>query len=154
LCIVLIPVEKKSCHNRQGFFIREYLNLNSYITFEDQNEPPRGKPLPDPTRDGYTFTGWFTGEAADSDDWSFSGDTVRANMTLYVRRTLATPPVTELVNFDSGAGHSWKARPRQEGGTIGLACKSGPPKIHRKNNHTLWPIFPLTKSQKSFKFEL
>ena len=36
----------------------------------------------DPTRGGYTFTGWFTDEAA-TRKWSFESDTVNGNITLY-----------------------------------------------------------------------
>jgi uncharacterized repeat protein (TIGR02543 family) len=60
------------------------------------------KPSPDPTRDGYGFDGWFTGEAADAADWSFTGDTVSADITLYARWTPVR--VTVLVTFDSGGG--------------------------------------------------
>lgn len=40
----------------------------------------------DPTRKGYTFSGWYT-DAALTDAWDFSADTVTGNITLYAKWT-------------------------------------------------------------------
>ncbi|WP_337104180.1 InlB B-repeat-containing protein, partial [Paenibacillus sp. YIM B09110] len=56
----------------------------------------------DPTRDGYTFSGWYKDEGYAS-AWNFTTDTVSANTTLYAKWT-AVPVVTYTVTFDSKEG--------------------------------------------------
>ncbi|WP_138755500.1 InlB B-repeat-containing protein [Paenibacillus sinopodophylli] len=56
----------------------------------------------DPTRAGYTFSGWYKDEGYAS-AWNFSTDTVSANTTLYAKWT-AVPVSTYTVTFDSKEG--------------------------------------------------
>ncbi|MFC5470370.1 InlB B-repeat-containing protein [Cohnella suwonensis] len=56
----------------------------------------------DPTRAGYTFSGWYKDEGYVS-AWNFSTDTVSANTTLYAKWT-AVPVSTYTVTFDSKEG--------------------------------------------------
>ncbi|WP_337099389.1 InlB B-repeat-containing protein [Paenibacillus sp. YIM B09110] len=56
----------------------------------------------DPTRAGYTFTGWYR-EAGHVTSWRFGTDTVTANTTLYAKWT-AIPANTYTVTFDSQGG--------------------------------------------------
>jgi len=44
------------------------------------------KPAPDPTRNNYTFGGWYK-EAACTNAWNFETDTVTRNITLYAKWT-------------------------------------------------------------------
>jgi len=53
--------------------------------------------LPIPTKDGYAFQGWWTGETVN--DGQFSKTTpVTKNVTLYARWILDTAPIQELMN--------------------------------------------------------
>ncbi|WP_202915194.1 InlB B-repeat-containing protein, partial [Paenibacillus paridis] len=56
----------------------------------------------DPTRAGYTFSGWYKDEGYAS-AWNFLTDTVSANTTLYAKWT-AIPVSTYTVTFDSKEG--------------------------------------------------
>ncbi|WP_202556053.1 InlB B-repeat-containing protein, partial [Paenibacillus silvestris] len=51
----------------------------------------------DPTRAGYTFSGWYKDEGYAS-VWNFATDTVSANTTLYAKWT-AIPVATYTVTF-------------------------------------------------------
>jgi uncharacterized repeat protein (TIGR02543 family) len=89
------------------------------------------RPSPDPARDGYTFAGWFTGEAADADDWSFTGDTVTSDITLYARWK-PVPPDKVLVNFDSRGGTYVESQSVAKGATI-----AAPNPAPARNGYTL-----------------
>ena len=69
---------------------------------EDQQVPyPYGRakrPSPDPTRDGYQFDGWFTGNTA----YDFSKP-VTQNLTLTAKWTLKDPNNTWKINPDKGS---------------------------------------------------
>ena len=69
---------------------------------EDQQVPyPYGRakrPSPDPTRDGYQFDGWFTGQVA----YDFSKP-VTQNLTLTAKWTLKDPNNTWKINPDKGS---------------------------------------------------
>ncbi|MBR2339222.1 MAG: InlB B-repeat-containing protein [Clostridia bacterium] len=53
----------------------------------------------DPTRDGYTFDGWYNGE----EKWSFSAYYAEEDMTLTARWIIDNPPeIKHTVSFDSG----------------------------------------------------
>lgn len=54
----------------------------------------------DPTKDGYTFVGWFK-EPACQNAWSFENDTVTKNTTLYAKWTQITHEVTFQTNGGS-----------------------------------------------------
>ncbi len=56
----------------------------------------------DPTRDGYTFEGWFKDELF-ANPWDFAVDTVTANLTLYAKWA-EIPAVTYTVTFESNGG--------------------------------------------------
>ncbi|MDE7395673.1 MAG: InlB B-repeat-containing protein, partial [Clostridiales bacterium] len=58
----------------------------------------------DPTREGYTFGGWYK-EAACTTAWDFENDTITGNVTLYAKWTANAPVITEYtVTFDSQGG--------------------------------------------------
>ncbi len=59
----------------------------------------------DPTRSGYTFSGWYR-EPTLSTAWNFSSDRVTANITLYARWTSGN---NLTVSFDSNGGSSVSA---------------------------------------------
>jgi uncharacterized repeat protein (TIGR02543 family) len=60
------------------------------------------QPSPNPSRDGYTFSGWYR-EAAGTTAWIFTSDTVTANTPLYAKWKANTYTVTyhENANGDS-----------------------------------------------------
>jgi uncharacterized repeat protein (TIGR02543 family) len=61
------------------------------------------KPADDPTRDGYTFAGWFK-DAAFTGAWNFTTDVVTADTTLYARwidKGATTYAVTFISNGDT-----------------------------------------------------
>jgi len=57
------------------------------------------KPAPDPTRDGYTFGGWYK-EAACTNAWNFETDTVTRNTTLYAKWTSTVGGNDEIITTD------------------------------------------------------
>jgi len=60
----------------------------------------------DPTKDNYTFDGWFTDEACMT-AWNFDSSTVSGDLTLYAKWTEAQQPpapVSYTVTFDSQGG--------------------------------------------------
>jgi uncharacterized repeat protein (TIGR02543 family) len=59
-------------------------------------------PSPVPSRDDYTFDGWYTSPTG-GDAWDFAVDTVTAAITLYAQWT-AIPPNTWVVSFDADGG--------------------------------------------------
>jgi uncharacterized repeat protein (TIGR02543 family) len=61
------------------------------------------KPV-DPAKDGYLFDGWYK-EAALTNIWDFSSDTVSADMTLYAKWK-----ITYTVSFDSTGGSEAEAQ--------------------------------------------
>ncbi len=64
----------------------------------------------DPTRNGFTFGGWYT-DSTLSDAWNFGSETVSANMTLYAKWLCE-------VTFDSNGGSSVSSKYVTEGGTV------------------------------------
>lgn len=59
----------------------------------------------DPTRDGYTFTGWYMDESA-TQPWDFA-TAVSSNVTLYAGwQSRPVPAVTYTVTFDSRGGNT------------------------------------------------
>ena len=68
-----------------------------------------------PTKSGYTFSGWFLG----SNVWSFSTDTVNSNITLKAKWTENAPQLTSYtVIFDSDGGSKVSAQSIKAGGKI------------------------------------
>ncbi|MCL6664217.1 InlB B-repeat-containing protein [Paenibacillus amylolyticus] len=61
------------------------------------------EPNPAPTREGYTFAGWYTDATDPATQWNFSSNTVTGNMTLYAHWTVNNYTVTYDANY-SGAG--------------------------------------------------
>ncbi|MDR2445293.1 MAG: InlB B-repeat-containing protein [Spirochaetaceae bacterium] len=57
----------------------------------------------DPTRDGYSFSGWYK-EATLTSPWNFSSDTVSANTTLYASWTPTTYSI--MYHLDGGTNSS------------------------------------------------
>jgi uncharacterized repeat protein (TIGR02543 family) len=82
------------------------------------------KPSPDPARDGYAFAGWFAGEGEDAEDWSFTGDTVASNITLYARWK-PLPREKVLVNFNSRSETFVESQQVEKGSAI--AAPNPPP---------------------------
>ena len=67
-----------------------------------------------PTREGYTFTGWYTDEACQN-RYDF-GTTVTHNLTLFAGWEKITPtPVTHTVTFDSDGGTTYPAQTVDDG---------------------------------------
>ena len=77
---------------------------------EDQQVPyPYGRvkrPSPDPTRNGYQFDGWFTGNTA----YDFSTP-VTQNLTLTAKWTSKNPRTTWTISPDRGASSATKPQP-------------------------------------------
>src|SRR5690606_14062608 len=64
-----------------------------YHSFKVELDSPMLYPE-NPTKEGYTFTGWFVGET------QYTASTVSANaLTLYAKFTIASDNVTYLVRF-------------------------------------------------------
>ncbi|WP_339786469.1 InlB B-repeat-containing protein [Paenibacillus sp. FSL R7-0313] len=61
------------------------------------------EPNPAPTREGYTFAGWYTDATDPATQWNFSSNTVAGNVTLYAHWTVNNSTVTYDANY-SGAG--------------------------------------------------
>ena len=60
----------------------------------------------DPTRNGYTFNGWWTAQTGGS-QWNFNTDTVTAAVTLYARWT----PITYIISYDCEGGINNSSNP-------------------------------------------
>ena len=84
----------------------------SEIQMESYNEVAT-KPA-DPTRNGYTFDGWYCESTFDNPvDWTAG---ITRSMTLYAKWTsVETPVVTHTVTFDSNGGSSVPAQTVQDG---------------------------------------
>ena len=71
----------------------------------------------DPTREGYTFGGWFT-DAACTDGKEFNFETpITADVTLYAKWTLVVPAGSFTVTFDSQGGSAVDAQAVASGKT-------------------------------------
>ncbi|MDR2632837.1 MAG: InlB B-repeat-containing protein [Treponema sp.] len=64
-------------------------------------------PSPAPTKDGYTFVGWYKEEAL-TNVWNFSTDTVTGDITLYAKWEEGSPG-SFTVSFDSKGGSAVEA---------------------------------------------
>lgn len=75
----------------------------------------------DPTRTGYTFGGWYK-EAACTNQWNFTSDTVTSNITLYAKWTAngTTPPTPTkyTVTFDSQGGSTVESQSVEKDGKV------------------------------------
>lgn len=75
----------------------------------------------DPTRTGYTFGGWYK-EAACTNQWNFTSDTVTSNITLYAKWTVngTTPPTPTkyTVTFDSQGGSTVEPQSVEKDGKV------------------------------------
>lgn len=74
-----------------------------------------------PTRTGYTFGGWYK-EAACTNQWNFTSDTVTSNITLYAKWTAngTTPPTPTkyTVTFDSQGGSTVEPQSVEKDGKV------------------------------------
>jgi|GEM_PF-4988004 len=61
------------------------------------------EPNPAPTREDYTFAGWYTDPTDPATQWNFLSNTVAGNVTLYAHWTVNNYTVTYDANY-SGAG--------------------------------------------------
>lgn len=78
---------------------------NGGTEIETQSIISQGKvtePTP-PTKDGYTFAGWFTDDDTFLDEWTFASDTVSEAITLHAKWTINTYTIT--YNLDSGVNN-------------------------------------------------
>lgn len=75
---------------------------NGGTEIETQSIISQGKvtePTP-PTKDGYTFGGWFTDDDTFQEEWTFASDTVSEAFTLYAKWTENEYTIT--YNLDGG----------------------------------------------------
>ncbi len=108
-----------------------YVNADPYyyVTFDCQNGTDPGKhfvaggtqltpPDPAPTRDGYTFDGWYK-DVSGNETWDFAQDTVTEHTTLYAKWTANTPPPTPGGSSSSGGSSSHTiAVPKVDNGSL------------------------------------
>ena len=74
---------------------------------------------PDPTRDGYTFGGWYKDkECKDENVWDFETDTVTKETTLYAKWTEDTNVTKYKVTFDSLGGSEVEEVTVEKGETV------------------------------------
>jgi uncharacterized repeat protein (TIGR02543 family) len=78
----------------------------------------------DPTREGYTFGGWYK-EAGCTDDWVFATDTVTSDVTLYVQWTINSYTVTYDGNGNTGGTAPTDASSYEYGATVMVLTNSG-----------------------------
>jgi uncharacterized repeat protein (TIGR02543 family) len=79
-----------------------------------------------PTRTGYIFDGWYK-EAAYTTLWNFASDKVTANITLYAKWNVVTPPATPkyTVTFNSNGGSAVSPVANVDSGTV-VAAPTAP----------------------------
>jgi len=70
------------------------------------------EPTTPPTRDGYTFGGWYK-ESACTNAWNFASDVVTSTVTLYAKWTLIT--YTVAFNANGGSVTPESGTPRTDG---------------------------------------
>ena len=61
-------------------------NGGSAVTAQTVEAGEKATEPSDPTKDGYTFSGWYTSDTLTT-AWDFSTDTVNSNITLYAKWT-------------------------------------------------------------------
>ena len=94
-------------------------------TIKDVVSGEKIKKPTDPTKEGYTFVGWFK-EKALTTEWKFDTDTVTASITLYAK--WSRDPVMYTVKFDLNGGTGTKPadiKQATEGATITLPEGTG-----------------------------
>ena len=78
-------------------------------------------PLPEPTREHYTFAGWFTDE--DCTQAAKAGATIDADITLYAKWTELP---TYTVSFSTGTGNPTQVAIQETIGGAGITLPAGP----------------------------
>ena len=82
------------------------------------------KPTPDPTREGYTFTGWYTDDGTFSNEYSFT--TMPAeNITLYAKWTKTSYSITYPQNPTGGSVKGANTAVLDETVTVTVTSSSG-----------------------------
>lgn len=81
------------------------------VTVEDSKTVTA--PTENPTREGYTFGGWYK-ETGCINAWDFAADTVKSDVTLYAKWTVKTYTVT----FDSQGGSAVDSATVEYGSTV------------------------------------
>ena len=110
-------------HGNDPYFFHQTVSVGSKIT----------APSPAPTKEGYTFGGWYKDEAC-TVAWDFANDTVTANVTLYAKWTENAPegiyhiafnPMggtlsesKDIYKFDATVGYDKPADPVRDGYTF------------------------------------
>jgi len=79
----------------------------------------------DPTRNGYTFAGWFR-NADGTNEWNFANDRVTTNLTLHARWT----PITYNITYHLNGGTNHSANPATFDVTTPTITLQAPTKTH------------------------
>ena len=90
------------------------------VKFEEKITKPA-----DPTKEGYTFAGWFKETTLDN-EWNFDSDVVTANITLYAKWTVNEYQATFDVNGGDSVDPATITKNYQEElGTLPVATRTG-----------------------------
>ena len=84
------PLEKATQHT-VTFIPGEGATFSGTTSVKVDDCAKVSKPTTDPTKTGYTFTGWFKD---DTNQWNFDSDTVTKDVTLTAHWTKITQPPT------------------------------------------------------------
>ena len=79
-------------HGNDPYFFHQTVSVGSKIT----------APSPAPTKEGYTFGGWYKDEAC-TVAWDFANDTVTSNVTLYAKWTENAPEPEKVYHISFNA---------------------------------------------------
>lgn len=92
------------------------VNTNCTVTFDSAGGSevkaqtvPYGEKIQEPetpVREGYTFVAWYK-DLDKTEQWDFSADTVKENMTLYAKWTEQSAPVVVPDTGDNAGSNSW-----------------------------------------------
>ncbi|MDR0415653.1 MAG: InlB B-repeat-containing protein, partial [Prevotellaceae bacterium] len=88
----------------------------SYIPPQRVEEGGRVSQPTNPTRNGYTFAGWYR-DAELTTAWNFATDVVNANVTLYAK-WISGDVVTYTVTFNSNGGSDVSSQQVAKGGKV------------------------------------
>ena len=107
-----------SLYAKWGYTVSFSSNGGSAVTAQIITEGDYATEPSAPTRNGYTFGGWYV-DAGLSSPWTFASDTVTGQTTLYAKWTLITYTISYVLN--GGTNGSNPASYTVESSTITLA---------------------------------